>query len=106
MEEKNIPFERIVFVCVNERGKHDRICCAAGRGAEIYGKLKQAIKDIGLKGKVRVSKSGCMDVCEQGPNVMLFPDNVWFYDVDESDIPYIAARIAQGLSPKVKGKSK
>jgi len=32
------------------------------------------VKKRGLKGKVRALKSGCMDLCEKGPNVMVFPE--------------------------------
>ena len=89
MEQKPLPFQKIVFVCVNNRDNGEPACAARGSKA-IQEKLKQISKDRGLKGKVRVSQSGCMDLCAQGPNVMVFPDNVWYRNVTEADVERIA----------------
>lgn len=97
MEEKVLPFKRIVFVCVNERNASDRVCCAARGGVALQEELKAMVKARGLKGRVRVCRSGCMDRCEQGPNVMIFPDNVWFSGVEPTDLPEIVDRIESGL---------
>jgi len=48
---------------------------------------KEEVKKRGLKGKVRALKSGCMDLCEKGPNVMIFPDGILVSGVQECDIP-------------------
>jgi (2Fe-2S) ferredoxin len=97
VEEQDLPFQRIIFVCVNQRDKAGRVCCAGQGGVDLQEKLKDLIKKRGLKGQVRVSKSGCMDRCEQGPNVMIFPDNVWLCGVKEHDLPAIVDRIARDL---------
>ncbi len=56
--------------------------CCAERGAErILEKLKGFVRANGLKGRVRVSRSGCMDLCEQGVTVMVYPDNRWYSHV-------------------------
>ena len=89
MEQKPLPFQKIVFVCVNDRDNGDPACAARG-SKTIQEKLKQISKDRGLKGKVRVSQSGCMDLCAQGPNVMVFPDNVWYRGVTDADVEKIA----------------
>ena len=88
MEKQDLPFQKILFVCVNNRENGELACSARGSKA-IQEHLKQIAKDRGLKGKVRVSQSGCMDLCAKGPNVMVFPDNVWYSGVTESDIPKI-----------------
>ncbi len=54
--------------------------------------LKQRIKDQGLAAQIRVSRSGCLDVCSDGPNILLMPDNIWFKRVEEQDIPSIIDR--------------
>jgi (2Fe-2S) ferredoxin len=95
MQQKDVPFQVIIFVCTNVRDEDGRVSCAGhGRcGAILRDKLKAEVAARGLKGKVRVSASGCMDVCEEGPNVMVFDkDNqkgVWYNHVAENDIQEI-----------------
>ncbi len=79
-------FKKYIFVCENDRPGED--CCAAA-GLKIREKLKQAVKDQGLSGQIRVSRSGCLDVCSEGPNVLLMPDNVWLKGVAEGDVEEI-----------------
>jgi len=97
MQTNNLPFQRIVFVCINERPPGERACCAHGGSVDLHARLKDMVKQRGLKRYVRVSKSGCMDRCEDGPNVMIFPDNVWFSNVGEGDLPAILDRLAEGI---------
>ena len=97
MHKKDLPFQRMIFVCTNDRGKDERVSCARAGGVEIQEKLKALIKKRGLKKQVRVSKSGCVDRCEEGPNVMIFPGDLWLCGVKESDLPAIVDRIEREL---------
>ena len=90
MQQRAVPFQRIVFVCLNRRAAGET-CCDAGGGEAIFETLKAQVKAAGLAGRVRVSRSGCQDVCAQGPNVMLFPDYRWFHHVTLDDVPRILA---------------
>lgn len=92
-----LPHEKIIFVCTNRREPGDRICCAAGGGCELRDTLKEMVKARGLKGKVRVSASGCMDKCEDGPNVMIFPDNIWLSGVRTNDLQPILDAVMRSL---------
>ena len=87
MEVSKPKFEKYIFVCENKRAAGE--CCAAKGSKHLRVLLKQAIHDRGLKGRVRVSRSGCLDVCSQGANVLLMPDNIWFKHVKEKDIERI-----------------
>ena len=77
------------------------MCCAGGGGLVLYAKLKNMIKR-GLRGRVRVSKAGCLDRCEDGPNIMVFPDNVWYSHVAEADLR--TARDAPGRIARAEGQ--
>lgn len=93
MEQVRPEFERYIFVCENER-TDGRDCCGAD-GAHIRGLLKERVKALDLDRKVRVSRSGCLDTCSEGPNVLLMPDNIWFKGVTPDDVEAIVARAAQ-----------
>jgi (2Fe-2S) ferredoxin len=81
-----------VFFCCNEREPGaDRPCCA-GRGAkEMRDYAKKRVKERGLAGpgKVRINQAGCLDRCEEGPCVVVYPDAVWYTYVDRHDIDEI-----------------
>lgn len=97
MESNDLPFEKIIFVCTNQREEGERVCCQRGGGCELRDTLKAMVKSRQLRAKVRVSQSGCMDRCEDGPNVMVFPDNVWFSRVTASDLESILDAVAHSL---------
>ena len=77
----------MIFVCTNTSHDGDRPVCAEGRSEEVLKALKEEVKKRGLKGRVRALKSGCMDLCEKGPNVMVFPEGVLHSGVKPEDAP-------------------
>ena len=97
MKKQALPFRKIVFVCVNQREPGERVCCAGNGGAELHARLKEMIKERGLRGRIRVSKSGCMDRCEEGPNIMVFPDGVWYSHVTGPDLDGIVEQLIESL---------
>ncbi|MCC6797921.1 MAG: (2Fe-2S) ferredoxin domain-containing protein [Candidatus Hydrogenedentes bacterium] len=97
MQSNELPHEKIIFVCTNRRELGERICCAEGGGCDLRDTLKEMVKASGLKGKVRVSASGCMDKCEEGPNVMIFPDNIWLSGVGANDLRPILDAVMRSL---------
>jgi len=97
MESNDLPFEKILFVCTNQREEGERVCCQRGGGCELRDTLKAMVKARQLRSRVRVSQSGCMDRCEDGPNVMIFPDNVWFSHVTSSDLEAILDAVVRSL---------
>ena len=51
--------------------------------------LPELINEHGLKGVIRANKSGCLDVCELGPVVVIYPDAVWYTKVKLNDVDEI-----------------
>jgi (2Fe-2S) ferredoxin len=88
-------YEHHVFFCMNEReGKDCRPSCGK-HGAEAAQKhAKSRVKELGLngEGKVRINKAGCLDRCEEGPVVVIYPQGTWYTYVDNSDIDEIIER--------------
>jgi (2Fe-2S) ferredoxin len=52
---------------------------------------KDRVKALGLNGagKVRINSAGCLDRCEQGPVLVVYPEAVWYTYVDREDIDEI-----------------
>jgi (2Fe-2S) ferredoxin len=81
-------FQRHVFVCTNERPDgHPKGCCKAKGGNEVRDELKKALGERGLKKLVRANNAGCLDQCEHGVTVVVYPEQVWYGHVTVEDIP-------------------
>ena len=83
-------FEKHIFVCGNQRpAGHPRGCCDPQAEARLQKLFKQKLAERGLKGKVRANQSGCLDQCAHGPNIVVYPDAVWYGHVTEADVEEI-----------------
>ena len=83
-------FEHHIFVCGNQRPEgHPRGCCDPSAEARLQKLFKQKLAARGLKGRIRANQSGCLDQCEHGPTVVVYPDAVWYTYVDQADIDEI-----------------
>jgi (2Fe-2S) ferredoxin len=81
-------FQRHVFVCINERpADHPKGCCKAKGGIEVRDRLKQELTARGISKVVRANNAGCLDQCEQGVSVVVYPEQVWYAHVTVDDIP-------------------
>jgi len=79
-----------VFFCVNQR-ENGEACCADKNAAALRDYAKARIKALGLSGpgQVRINQAGCLDRCEEGPVVVVYPEGVWYTYVDQDDIDEI-----------------
>lgn len=92
--------ERHIFVCGNQRPPgQSRPCCDPKGTAELQKLFKQKLIERGLKGKVRANQSGCLDQCEHGPNVVVYPDAVWYGRVTAQDVEEIIKSHIVGGKP-------
>ncbi|QHS51678.1 ferredoxin [Edaphobacter sp. 12200R-103] len=83
-------FEHHVFICTNERdATASRPSCLPRGSKKLKSAFKDAIKEAGLKHKVRANESGCLDQCEHGPVVVVYPDAVWYGGVHVNDVEEI-----------------
>jgi (2Fe-2S) ferredoxin len=83
-------FERHIFICGNVRpAGHPRGCCDPSGQAELQKHFKQKLAACGLKGKVRANHAGCLDQCEHGPNVVVYPEAIWYGGVTLADVDEI-----------------
>jgi (2Fe-2S) ferredoxin len=95
MKSEKVPYLKTVFVCTNVRADGRVACGNPGRGGlELCEALKKGAKARGLKGKVRVARSGCLDLCEKGPNVFLYPDGQWLSGLTPEDADGILDKLS------------
>jgi (2Fe-2S) ferredoxin len=83
-------YDKHVFVCTNQRGPDaPRISCGEAQGLELIAEFKKQINDKKLPIKVRAQKCGCLDICEKGPSVVIYPDGVFYGKVKKEDVAEI-----------------
>jgi (2Fe-2S) ferredoxin len=92
-----LPPEKHIFVCTNQRPpEHPRGCCSARGSEEIREAFKQEIISRGLKGKVRANAAGCLDHCETGPTVVIYPEGCWYRVQTAADVKEIMEKHIEG----------
>jgi len=79
-----------IFVCCNQRSPgHARGCCDPDGAERLRSRFKTELKSRGLNPLVRANRAGCLDQCELGPTVVIYPQSVWYGGVGEDDVPRI-----------------
>ena len=93
-------FEKHIFICGNQRPPGaPRPCCDPAGQAELQKSFKEKLAARGLKGRVRANQSGCLDQCEHGPNLVVYPDAVWYSRVTLADVDEIIESHIVGGKP-------
>jgi (2Fe-2S) ferredoxin len=81
-----------VFVCTNERPSgHPRGCCKAKGSEDLRDYMKMRAKQLGVK-KTRINNAGCLDRCELGPTMVIYPEGVWYAPKSRADVDEILQR--------------
>lgn len=94
------PFRKHVFVCLNSREPDNpRGSCAQKGSEELHAAFKSALKKRGLAAEIRANKAGCLDNCEHGCSVVVYPDGVWYGHVTPGDVDEIVDRHLVGGEP-------
>ena len=81
-----------LFVCCNRRpDQHPRGSCAAKGSEKLRDYMKARAKELGLP-RVRVNASGCLDRCEHGPCLVIYPEGIWYRIQSTEDVDAILIR--------------
>ncbi len=93
-------FEKHVFICTNQRDpEHPRGSCNPDGSGELQKLFKSSMSKRGLKSRVRANKAGCLDQCEHGPTVVVYPEAVWYGKVTAKDVEEIVEEHIVGGRP-------
>ncbi len=90
-------YDAHVFVCCNRRPDgHPRGSCAAKGSERLRDYMKARAKELGIKG-IRVNSAGCLDRCELGPCVVVYPEGVWYRVDSTGDVDAVLqAHVVEG----------
>ena len=82
-------FAAHIFVCTNRRQDgHPRGCCAASGSEKLRDFMKARAKELSIPA-VRVNSAGCLDRCEFGPAMVIYPEGVWYRPRTREDVEEI-----------------
>ncbi|MBF0179945.1 MAG: (2Fe-2S) ferredoxin domain-containing protein [Magnetococcales bacterium] len=82
------PFYDIhVFCCTNSRGPgHPRGDCASRGALDLQGYLKARVKQLIPTVNIRINQSGCLDRCDLGPVMVIYPQGIWYHYRNQQDM--------------------
>ena len=84
-------YDKHVFFCTNQR--EDGSACCNNHGAQkARDYMKHRVKELDIadpENKIRINTAGCMDRCEEGPVIVVYPEGTWYTYVDEKDLDEI-----------------
>lgn len=85
MTATHSPPKGHLFICCRQR--KGKASCGAKNSLDMVDKIKTQIKKEGLKNQLKVSQSSCLGFCERGITACLYPQNQWFFDLNEESWP-------------------
>ena len=96
MPIEKTPYQVHVMVCQNTRpDQPERVSCGGLIATQISEDLKNFVDQNKLKSKVRISTAKCLGPCAKGPNVMIYPQEIWFSQCTLETIDDIKAKISE-----------
>lgn len=86
-----------ILVCVNDRPPGARKpSCAPRGGLELYRRFKDRVRELGIRDRVMVVRTGCLKHCSRGTTVAVWPWNLWYQRVTLADVDEILERTVLG----------
>jgi len=90
-------FTHHIFVCGNVRDPgHRRGCCDPEGGQALRTAFKKELDAAGFGRLARANHAGCLDQCEHGPTVVIYPQGIWYGRVKIGDVARIVAKTVVG----------
>lgn len=79
------PFRFHVFVC--DQQKPEGVpCCSARASGQVLDVLRREVSVRGLADEVQVTTCGSLGLCEHGPNLIVYPEGIWYSGVGPEDV--------------------
>lgn len=84
-----MKFKKHIFICTNQRKEGERNSCGEACGMELVKAFKKALKDKNLNEEIRAQRAGCLDACDYGPSVVVYPEGIYYGGVQTTDVDEI-----------------
>ena len=83
-------YDKHIFICINQRAADAaRRSCGEAHGMEIVDAFKKKLKEKQLTIKVRAQKAGCLDICDFGQTIVVYPEGIFYAGVELADVDEI-----------------
>jgi (2Fe-2S) ferredoxin len=92
-------YQKHIFVCTNQRKEGAKKSCGEAHGLALIEAFRKKIKALNLNVNIRTQKAGCLDVCEHGPAVAVYPEGVFYGNVQLSDVDDIVTQHIRDHKP-------
>ncbi len=80
------PYRYHVYACLQEKSGNAP-CCGARGAAATLDALRKELAAQDLVDVVQVTTCGSLGLCERGPNMVVYPEGVWYAGVQVADVP-------------------
>jgi len=83
-------YDKHIFICTNQRATGAaRKSCGEAHGMEIVDAFKKKLNELKLPIKLRAQKAGCLDICDFGQTIVIYPEGVFYVGVELTDVDEI-----------------
>ena len=80
-----MKYRKHVFICTNQK-EAGKKCCGEERGMALVNAFKDSIRSKGLQIEIRAQKTGCLDACNFGPSLVVYPEGTYYGHVELFDV--------------------
>jgi (2Fe-2S) ferredoxin len=82
-----------IFICTSSRPTgQQKGFCHTKAGVDVMARFMEEIEERDIGSEVFIGNTGCFGICEKGPIVVVYPDNIWYGSVTADDVPEILDR--------------
>jgi (2Fe-2S) ferredoxin len=81
-------FEKHVFICSNDKDAPKK-SCGSEHGMKLVNAFKEEWEASGSDKKIRIQRAGCLDFCGKGPSMVVYPEGVFYGNVQLEDVKEI-----------------
>jgi (2Fe-2S) ferredoxin len=79
-------YDKHLFVCCNTKTDPNKRSCGEAHGLDLIENFKSQLKEANTGMNIRVNKSGCLGICNQGPTLAIYPEGTFYVNVQKEDI--------------------
>ncbi|MBL0050513.1 MAG: (2Fe-2S) ferredoxin domain-containing protein [Bacteroidetes bacterium] len=94
-----MKFDKHIFICMNERINSDRKSCGNEHSLALLQAFKKSIKDHAIDFPIRTQRAGCLDACDTGPTIVVYPEGVYYGNVQVTDVDEIVESHLKNNAP-------